>query len=49
MCGNIFEDCSLLVLSSLTNSHPIRCENLNYPNIFESLYIIHSKIEGQGK
>lgn len=50
MCGNIFEDCSLLALSSLTNSHPIqRCENLNCSNIFDSLYIIRSKIERQGK
>jgi len=46
VCGNIFEDCSLLALSSQTNSHPIHCgENLNCPNIFECLYIIHSKPE----
>lgn len=50
MCGNVFEDCTLLVLSSLINSHPIQCcENLNCPNAFESLYIVHSKTEGQGK
>lgn len=48
MCGNIFEDSCILALSSLINSHPIqRCENLNCPNTFESLYIIHSKIDEQ--
>jgi hypothetical protein len=50
VCGNIFEDCSLLVLLPLINSHPIqRCENLNCPNTFESLYMTHSKTEEQGK
>lgn len=50
MCGNIFEECCLIVLSSLINSHPIwRPEYLNCPNTFATFYIVNSKIEGQGK